>query len=68
MNLHPSTAYEESPNGAVETPEIALRPKCYCTAMDRRARFMHAGFKDTDCDGSMCATRRAQAEADTVLH
>lgn len=65
----PFLACEEAPpSGSAETPEATLRFKCYCTAMDRRARFMHAGFKETDCDGSMCATRRAEAEAATALH
>lgn len=59
---------ETAPKGAAETPEVTLRPRCYCTAMDRRARFMHAGFQETDCDGSMCATRRAEAEATAAFH
>lgn len=43
-----------------------LRPHCYCTMMERRARFMHNGFQDVPCDGTLCAWRRAQAEAATT--
>lgn len=45
-----------------EEMEQTLRPQCYCTIMDRRARFMHNGFKDLPCDGTLCADKRAAAE------
>lgn len=40
-----------------------LRPQCYCTIMERRARFMRNGFQEVPCDGTLCAWRRVQAEA-----
>lgn len=69
LQLASSPSREEATsNVGNEAHGSILRPKCYCTAMDRRARFMHAGFKETECDGSMCASRRTEAEAAAALH
>lgn len=69
LQLASSPSREEAAsNVGNEAHGSILRPKCYCTAMDQRARFMHAGFKNVPCDGSMCATRRAEAETAAALH
>lgn len=32
--------------------------------LDRRARFMQAGFRETPCDGKLCANRRKAIETE----
>lgn len=40
-----------------------LQPRCYCTILEWRARYMQAGFQETPCDGTLCEARRVAAAA-----
>lgn len=46
-----------------ENADTLLPLKCYCTMLDRRARFMRNGFTESPCDGTLCAAKRAAVEA-----
>lgn len=52
-----------SPDESNTQPDSPSRLKCYCTIMDWRARYIHNGYKNIPCDGTICANRRVTAEA-----
>ena len=65
LELTPVLPDQVSSLASDEEMRQSLRPQCYCTIMDRRARFMRNGFKDLPCDGTLCADKRAAAEQET---
>ena len=62
LELTPVLSDQASSLASDEEMGQPLRPQCYCTIMDRRARFMRNGFKDLPCDGTLCADKRAAAK------